>query len=45
MTQARLNHCILLHFLRDRTDQFDNEDTAKEFIDKNERCRNYFGQL
>ena len=27
MTQGRLNHCILLHVLRDRMDQLDNEDT------------------
>lgn len=45
MTQARLNHCLLLHVLRDKTDQLDKKDVAKEFIERNERCRNYFGQL
>ena len=45
MTQARLNHCILLHVSRDRMDQLDNEDIAKEFIERNEQRRNYFGQL
>ena len=45
MSQARLNHCIVLHVLKDRTDQLDNKDIAKEFIERNERRRNYFGQL
>ena len=45
MTQARLNHCLLLHVLRDKTDQLDKKDVAKEFIERNERRRNYFGQL
>ena len=42
MSQARLNHCIILHVLRNRVD---NKDIAKEFIQRNERRRNYFGQL
>lgn len=45
MSQARLNHCIVLHVLKNRTDQLDNKDIAKEFIERNERRRNYFGQL
>ena len=36
MSQARLNHCIVLHVLKDRTDQLDNKDIAKEFIERNE---------
>ena len=45
MSQARLNHCIVLHVLQDRIDKLDNKEIAKEFIERNERCRNYFGQI
>jgi len=32
------------HVIRDRTDQLDNKDIAtKEFIERNEQGRNYFG--
>ena len=37
MTQARLNHCIILHVLRDRTDQLHDKEVAKSFIERNER--------
>ena len=31
MSQAQLNHCILLHVLRDKMDKLDDKDIAKEF--------------
>ena len=45
MSQALLNHYIVLHVLKDRIDKLDNKEIAKEFIEKNEWHRNYFGQL
>ena len=43
ISQAQLNHCIVLHVLKDRIDKLDNKEIAKEFIERNERHRNYFG--
>ena len=37
MCQARLNHCILLHVLRERTDSLLDTDIAKKFTERNER--------
>jgi len=35
-----------MHVVRDRTDQLDNKDIdTKEFIERNEQHRNYFGQF
>jgi len=35
-----------MYVIRDRTDQLDNKNIAtKEFIERNEQCRNYFGQF
>ena len=45
MSQARLNHCMLLHVLSEQTDNLLDTDTAKEFTEKNERRKNYFGQF
>ena len=45
MTQARLNHCMLLHVSRNKTDELNNVEIAKEFIGRNERRRNYFGHI
>ena len=45
MTQARLNHCMLLHVSRNKTDELNNVEIAKEFIGRNEICRNYFGHI
>ena len=45
MTQARLNHCMLLHVSRNETDELNNVEIAKEFIGRNERRRNYFGHI
>ena len=32
MTQSTLNHCVLLHVHKDRTDSIDTKDIASEFI-------------
>ena len=45
MSQAQLNHCILLHVLRNKTDKLDDMDIAKEFTERNEQCKNYLGQF
>ena len=45
MSQARLNYCIVLHVLKDRTDKLDNKEIAIEFIERNEQWRNCFGQV
>ena len=45
MSQAQLNHCILLHVLRDKVDKLDDKYIAKEFTERNERRKNYFGQF
>jgi len=38
-------HCFA-YVIRDRTDQLDNKNIAtKEFIERNEQRRNYFGQF
>jgi len=34
-----------MHVIRDRTDQLDKDIATKEFIERNEQCRNYFGQF
>ena len=43
MTQERLNHCILLHTHRHKTDSLNLVNIAKEFTTRNERCKNFFG--
>ena len=43
MSQERLNHCLLVHVHRQKTDELECCDIAKEFISRNERRRNYFG--
>jgi len=37
------NHCIVLHACYKRQDRsvIDNKDIAKQFIKRNEQCRNY----
>ena len=42
MTQARLNHCMLLHVSRNKTDEQNNVEIAKEFIGRSQRRRNYY---
>ena len=45
MSQARLNHCMLLHVLRERTDTLLDADIAKEFTERNEHRKNFFGHF
>ena len=44
MSQARLNHTMLLYIHKERTDQIDEKDIAKKFIMENDR-RSYFGNV
>ena len=45
MSQPRLNHALLLHVHKDKTDNINLHNIAKEFILVNERRRNFFGVL
>ena len=45
MTQERLNHCMLLHMHREKTDNLDLIDLAKEFVSRCERRKNFFGNF
>lgn len=42
MAQARLNHMLLLHVHKDRTDNIDLVKIAKELATVNERRNNFF---
>ena len=41
MTQSRLNHYMLLHIQKDRTDSIDTKDNASEFIQNCSTCTAY----
>ena len=43
MGQSRLNHVLLLHVHKERTDNIDLLKIAKEFVSVNERRKNFFG--
>ena len=43
MSQQRLNHLMLLHIHKDRTNTLDLVSVVKEFISCNERRLSYFG--
>ena len=43
LTQSNLNHIMLLHAHKERTDCIDLTEIAKEFISINERRQNFFG--
>ena len=45
MSQQRLNHLLLLHIHKDRTDTIDLVSIAKEFISINERRLSYFDKI
>lgn len=45
MTQTRLNHVMLLHIHKERTDSLDLMHVSKEFISVNERRMLYFGRM
>ena len=44
MSQQRLNHCLLLHVHRQKTDDLLLSEIAQEFVSRNERRISYFGQ-
>ena len=45
MSQPRLNHVMILHIHKERTDKLDLTTIAKEFVSINERRENYFGRF
>lgn len=45
MSQKRLNHVVLLHIHKNRTDELNIMEVANEFIVANDRRRLYFGQF
>ena len=45
MAQPRLNHTVLLHIHKERTDSLDLLEIAKSFVSVNDRRRFYFGNF
>ena len=45
MSQPRLNHVMLLHAHKERTDLLDLEQIARDFVSVNERRVNFFGKF
>ena len=45
MTQERLNHVMLLHTHKDKTDELELTQIAKDFISFNERRTGFFGHF
>ena len=45
MSQTRLNHLMILHIHKDRTDELNMCDIAKEFIQVNDRRVKFFGRF
>lgn len=45
MGQSRLNHFIVLHAHKQRTDDLDICEVAKDFASKNSRRQDYFGHF
>ena len=45
MSQERLNHIIILHTHKDRTDMIKLEETVEEFVTFNEHRLQYFGHF
>ena len=44
MTQQTLNQCMILHVHHQKTDDLILTDFTKEFVNRNERRQNFFGQ-
>ncbi len=42
MTQTRLNHIMILHIHKDKTNQINLDDVEREFISANDRRKRYF---
>ena len=45
MTEERLTNCFLLHVHKHLTDELDVTQVAKEFVDKTDERRKYFGSF
>ena len=45
MSQQRLNHCMLVHVHKQKTDHLCLEEMGKEFVDRNDRRQNFFGHF
>ena len=45
MSQPRLNHVTILHIHKERTDQLDRLEIARNFVSTNDRQRLYFGKF
>ena len=45
MSQARLNHTMMIYVHKKRTDDMVIDSIAREFIMENERRRRYFGEM
>ena len=45
MTQKRLNHVILLNTHKEQLDKICLHDIAKEFVSRNERRIDFFGNI
>ena len=43
MSQPRLNHVMMLHIHKDKTDQLNTINIAKEFISFNDQRETFFG--
>ena len=43
MTQKRLNHVMLLHIYKEKTDKIDLTKVATKFVSVNDRRRTFFG--
>ena len=43
MTQNRLNHCMLLHVHKDKTQKLDLRQLAEEFVKVNDTRIGFFG--
>ena len=44
-TQQRLNHCLILHVHREKTDNFNLTEVGQEFIERNDRRKGFFGKV
>ena len=45
MSQQRLNHCMLLHIHKDRTDRINMHDVLTSFVEANDDRVRYFGTV
>ena len=45
MTQQRLNHCLILHVHREKTDNLNLTEVAQEFIETNDGRKGFFGKF